>query len=492
MTTQLAAPVHAEAAEQTAAPLPVPEERRVPPRSYRPSTRKGKKGVLVYVTPVLAGQLRQLASTRTAQCRPSGTRPSRISWSSADERREHTIMKNLGLSVRFFGTVAIFLAATVVPLPASAQMTMVEANEAYDQGRIDQALEAFLFHAEQGHPEAQHKRGRLHFNGTGGMSRDPAEAARWYRLSAMQGYGKAQLDLAGLYAKGEGVPKDGTEAERWLRLAAEQGLADAQLKLGTMYAEGDGVPKDEAEAMRWYRLVAEQGNLVAQLVVVLYRDGEGFPKDEADMIHRLLFAAEQGHAIAQFIVGGLYHEGKEFPKDEAEATRWFRRALAQRDPALANTLRSGADTGDASAQFYFGLMHEVGRTGPQDDIEAARWYRLAAEQGHAEAQYSLGIRYASGQGVSKNPVEAVRWFEHAAKKGSHNAQYKLGTSYAEGDGIPEDPVTAYAWLNIAAAQGNELAKEDKERVAKRLTRTQLEKAQGVARYLWKQYVVPFQ
>ena len=44
---------------------------------------------------------------------------------------------------------------------ASAQMTMEEANRAYRPGRIDQALEAFLFHAEQDHPEAQHIRERL-------------------------------------------------------------------------------------------------------------------------------------------------------------------------------------------------------------------------------------------------------------------------------------------------------------------------------------------
>ena len=55
----VAAAVHNSAQEQTTAP--VPEERRAHSRSYRPSTRKGKKGVLVYVTPVMAKQLRQLA-----------------------------------------------------------------------------------------------------------------------------------------------------------------------------------------------------------------------------------------------------------------------------------------------------------------------------------------------------------------------------------------------------------------------------------------------
>ena len=47
--------------KQTATTATVPDERRARRRSYRPSTRKGKKGVLVFVTPAMAKQLRQLA-----------------------------------------------------------------------------------------------------------------------------------------------------------------------------------------------------------------------------------------------------------------------------------------------------------------------------------------------------------------------------------------------------------------------------------------------
>ena len=61
------------------------------------------------------------------------------------------------------------------------------------------------------------------------------------------------------YQTGEGVPQDGAEAIRWYRLAAAQGFAEAQFNLGLMYATGEGVPQDDAEAMRWYRLVAAEG-----------------------------------------------------------------------------------------------------------------------------------------------------------------------------------------------------------------------------------------
>ena len=52
------------------------------------------------------------------------------------------------------------------------------------------------------------------------------------------------------HATGEGVPKDAAEAVRWVRLAAEQGYATAQSNLGLMYATGEGVPEDAAEAER--------------------------------------------------------------------------------------------------------------------------------------------------------------------------------------------------------------------------------------------------
>ena len=70
-----------------------------------------------------------------------------------------------------------------------------------------------------------------------------------------------------MYAKGEGVLKDDAEAVRWYRLAAEQGYANAQFNLGVKYNFGEGVPKDDAEAVKWYRLAAGQGHAEAQGVL---------------------------------------------------------------------------------------------------------------------------------------------------------------------------------------------------------------------------------
>jgi TPR repeat protein len=82
------------------------------------------------------------------------------------------------------------------------------------------------------------------------VAKDTEEAARWWRLSAEQGYVVAQDELAS-------VAQDQAEAVRWRRLAAEQGYASAQFDLGFNLYHGWGVAVDKAEAVRWWRLAAD-------------------------------------------------------------------------------------------------------------------------------------------------------------------------------------------------------------------------------------------
>jgi TPR repeat protein len=82
------------------------------------------------------------------------------------------------------------------------------------------------------------------------VAKDTKEAARWWRLSAEQGYVVAQYELAS-------VAQDQAEAVRWRRLAAEQGYASAQFALGFNLYDGWGVAVDKAEAVRWWRLAAD-------------------------------------------------------------------------------------------------------------------------------------------------------------------------------------------------------------------------------------------
>ena len=57
-----------------------------------------------------------------------------------------------------------------------------------------------------------------------------------------------------MYDIGEGVPQDYKEAVKWYRLSAEQGYVKAQYNLGLMYEQGKGVPQNSEEARKWRKL----------------------------------------------------------------------------------------------------------------------------------------------------------------------------------------------------------------------------------------------
>jgi TPR repeat protein len=140
-----------------------------------------------------------------------------------------------------------------------------------------------------------------------------------------------------------------------------------------------------------------------------------------------------------------------------------------------------AEQGDAQAQFNLGVMYDYGQGVTQDDKQAVKWYRKAAEQGHPSAQTSLGVMYGRGQGVRQDDKQAVKWYRKAAEQGYVQAQFNLGVRYDNGQGVIQDDVMAHMYFNIAAASGGKNSAERRGIVAKRMTPSQLEKAQDLAR-----------
>ncbi len=68
-----------------------------------------------------------------------------------------------------------------------------------------------------------------------------------------------------MYSKGQGVPQDYAEAMKWYRLAAEQGFALAQSNLGEMYINGEGVRRNYVQGYMWLGLAAKHGDKDAVL-----------------------------------------------------------------------------------------------------------------------------------------------------------------------------------------------------------------------------------
>ncbi len=92
------------------------------------------------------------------------------------------------------------------------------------------------------------------------------KAAHLFRIAAEKNDGwspSAQFYLGVMYDNGQGVPQDYAEAVKWYRLAAEQGYASAQNNLGAKYTMGEGVPQDYAQAHMWFNLAGAQGEIQA-------------------------------------------------------------------------------------------------------------------------------------------------------------------------------------------------------------------------------------
>jgi hypothetical protein len=188
--------------------------------------------------------------------------------------------------------------------------------------------------------------------------------------------------------------------------------------------------------------------------------------DDAAALRELTLLAKQGDADAQNNLGYMYDLGEGVPQDYKAAFKWYTLAVEQ---------------GHAAAQYNLGYMYDLGEGVPQDYKAAVKWYRLAAKQGYANAQNNLGYMYDEGTGVPQDDKAAFKWYKAAAEQGNAAAQNNLGYMYKYGEGVPQGNVYAHMWYSISASSGETEALEARDRTAQRMTSSQIEKAQALAR-----------
>jgi TPR repeat protein len=72
-------------------------------------------------------------------------------------------------------------------------------------------------------------------------------------------------------------------------------------------------------------------------------------------------------------------------------------------------------------------------------------------------------------------------FQRVEQRGPAGAQSNLSVMYEYGQGVPQDYIRAHIWYNIAASSGDKNASKNRDILAKRMTLSQLETAQKLAR-----------
>jgi hypothetical protein len=183
--------------------------------------------------------------------------------------------------------------------------------------------------AENGVPEAQFMLGVGYQNGSAGLTKDDAEAMKWFQKAAKQGNPTAMNAIGHLYEDGKGAPQNLPEAISWYQRAAEKGDEWAQVRVGRAYTKGEGVGLDKVEAVKWYRKAASQGSLSAQFYLGhALQQGEGAPQNFVEAAKWFRKAAEGGQGDAQFRLAMAYLEGQGVTKNVTEAYVWSSLAAA--------------------------------------------------------------------------------------------------------------------------------------------------------------------
>jgi len=292
-----------------------------------------------------------------------------------------------------------------------------------------EATKWYLQSAEQGYVEAQFTLG-VNYNG----DREYAKAIKWYRKAAEQGHSRAQQNLGEMYLYGRGVKRNYIEAKKWFLVTAQNSDVVAQFRLGQMYEEGLGVKKNQSEMLKWYRKSAEGDSDAAIFkLAVMYDKGLHVKKNPVEAVkwYRKEATAPNGVVVfneAQFRLGEMYEIGLGVKQNYAEAIKWYRAA---------------AHLWNANAMFKLGTMYDHGRIVNQNYAEAAKWYEKVP--GNTKAKFRLAEMYYKGQGVVKDYTEAVKWYHKAAKQGIADAQFNLGVVYANGQGVLQSATAAADW-----------------------------------------------
>jgi TPR repeat protein len=400
---------------------------------------------------------------------------------------------------------AALVAVTLVSTPASAQGETVlqQAVQSYEAGQYSQARSELLPLAEAGNADASFLLGDISARGLG-RPQNFVEAAGYYQQGAEQGHPASLNALGRAHVEGLGVNQDAALAIQYLQQAAQSGEADfvfdyaraleaglagsdrisdaadlyqvaasgghaeAAANLGLLYMEGRGVERSLPVAMEYLEQAANAGDArAANNLGLIFVRGEDIERDYARALGYFQAAAEQGLSQAYVNLSVMYENGFGVDFNEAEAQRLL--AMAR-----------GIDSFDQILENV-GLPFDPRLIEPDWQAGAPRDSEPAALSGDPVALYITGYyKLVAPRSVADRNLGLER-MERAAEAGLSGAQLDLGLLFARGVGVPQDYVTAYFWISLAANNRLPDAALMRNRLAREMTSSQLERAQARVR-----------
>jgi len=155
---------------------------------------------------------------------------------------------------------------------------------------------------------------------------------------------------------------------------------------------------------------------------------------------------------------------------------WSKGNYAQAHELLSPLSAQGSEV----AQYIIGLMYFRGKVVKKDYKKSIKFLNLSAEQGYMRAQHKLGNIYTGNLLGKPDYRKASEWFRLASKQGYAPSQYFLATFYEDGYGVKQNYIRAYMWFDLASSK-NIIAKDERDRIARKMTPSQITDAQNMAR-----------
>jgi TonB family protein len=145
----------------------------------------------------------------------------------------------------------------------------------FTQKRYAEAKERATEGATRGDAASMYVLGEIYTAGAG-VTRDDAEASRWFHKAADAGFARAMNALGSAYEGGQGVEQNFVMAAAWYKRSAETGDAEGMTNLGRLYESGGGVARDYPQALQWYEKGANAGDANGMYHLALsYETGKG-------------------------------------------------------------------------------------------------------------------------------------------------------------------------------------------------------------------------
>jgi len=328
---------------------------------------------------------------------------------------------------------------------------------------------------------------------------DFAAAFGQFKELAELGQPQAQLDLAIMYARGEGIAPSKTYAHAWASLASANGeqkatalrdelepnltptslqiSADIQSKFSPAALDARLMPRllqgreyesrDPVRALKPFmpsypddaRRQGIQGEVYVEFLVAA--DGRA-------RLPRILYAVPAGifdDPVRESVMRSEYLPGRVNGQPVATPVSMFYNFKMDYGAAEYDGLErrvqetlAKANAGDVQAQMLYGMMIAGLPQLKKSYDQALPWFLKAAQAGAPYAQYQLGTGLMLGRGCHCDAGKGELWLEKAAQADQPDAQVSLAEAILRDRQDPDAVTSALVWLERAAKQGSGSAK----------------------------------